>query len=216
MAGVFRCAAFAILTALALGVIDAATNPSAARAGAEVLQSTRVTVDQPDEQDGPQIHFVYAVPAGGIDRSFDVDGTLDRWAANFNDWLAAQTGGVRLRLDTFGGVLDGLVGDADADRRCRLSLPALGQRPMPAARRLHPRRQCARGRWRGLRPRSVLAGQDQRPRQRPDPEHPAHVHEGELPIPDAVQHPHLDRRRRRSRCTFHRLGGGLPWEAHAL
>ncbi len=106
MTGVFRCAALAILGTVALVLLDAVAGPGAARAGTEVVQSTRVSVDQPDEQHGPQIHFVYAVPAGGIDRSFDVDGTLDRWAANFNDWLAGQTGGVRLRLDTFGGVLD--------------------------------------------------------------------------------------------------------------
>ena len=107
MPRVCRCSAFVILAAIALGVLGAtAAGPGVARAGAEAMHSTRMTADQPDEQDGPQIHFVYAVPAGGIDRSFDVDGTLDRWAANFNDWLAAQTGGVRLRLDTFGGVLD--------------------------------------------------------------------------------------------------------------
>jgi hypothetical protein len=66
----------------------------------------RVTTDLPDEQVGPQIHFVYALPAGGTDRGLDVDGTLNRWAGMFNDWLAAQTGGVRVRIDTAGGVAD--------------------------------------------------------------------------------------------------------------
>jgi Divergent InlB B-repeat domain len=106
MSGVLRWSVFVLLTVAGLVPLGAAIAPGVAHASAELVQSTRVSADQPDEQNGPQIHFVYAVPAGGTDRSLDVDGTLDRWAANFNDWLAAQTGGVRLRLDTFGGVLD--------------------------------------------------------------------------------------------------------------
>ena len=62
--------------------------------------------DLPDEQVGPQIHFVYAIPAGGVDRQFDQSGQISRWATTFNDWLASQTGGVRLRIDTSNGAAD--------------------------------------------------------------------------------------------------------------
>src|SRR5262249_33507724 len=89
--------AFAALTLLAA---VAALAPHIA------LAAGRTTVDQPDEQVGPQIHVVYAIRAGGTDEGLDANGTLNRWVANFNDWLAAQTGGVRLRVDTAGGVAD--------------------------------------------------------------------------------------------------------------
>jgi len=75
-------------------------------APSSALGAGRTTDDQPDEQVGPQIHVVYAIPAGGTDEGLDTNGTLNRWVANFNDWLAAQTGGVRLRIDTAGGVAD--------------------------------------------------------------------------------------------------------------
>ncbi len=86
--------ALAMLTAgLAVGVTSARS-------------ATRVTADQPDEQVGPQIHLVYAIPVGGIDNELDVNGTLDRWTKMFNDWLAGQTGGVSLRIDTSNGSAD--------------------------------------------------------------------------------------------------------------
>ena len=66
----------------------------------------RVTADRPDEAVGPQIHFVYAVPADGQDGALDTNGVIATWATNFNDWLAGQTGGVRLRFDTFQGQPD--------------------------------------------------------------------------------------------------------------
>jgi Divergent InlB B-repeat domain len=75
-------------------------------AAAGASAAARVTVDQPDEQVGPQIHLVYAIPSGGVDSGLDVNGTIDRWVATFNDWLASQTGGVRLRIDTAGGAAD--------------------------------------------------------------------------------------------------------------
>jgi hypothetical protein len=70
------------------------------------VAANRVTTDLPDEQVGPQIHFVYAVPAGGNDRGFDVNETIDGWVGTFNAWLAAQTGGVSLRIDTASGAPD--------------------------------------------------------------------------------------------------------------
>jgi hypothetical protein len=66
----------------------------------------RVFGDRPDEALGPQVHLVYAVPSGSQDGSLDTNGTIAAWIATFNDWFAASTGGVRLRVDTFAGQPD--------------------------------------------------------------------------------------------------------------
>lgn len=66
----------------------------------------RATADRPDDDAGRQVHVYYVVPADGVDRQLDLDGTLARTVAAWNGWLAAQSGGPRLRLDTAGGALD--------------------------------------------------------------------------------------------------------------
>jgi Divergent InlB B-repeat domain len=75
-------------------------------AGSNAGANDRTTSDQPDEQIGPQVHLVYAVPAGGADRGLDTNGTIAGWVNDFNDWLSIQTGGVRIRIDTFQGQPD--------------------------------------------------------------------------------------------------------------
>jgi hypothetical protein len=66
----------------------------------------RSTVDRLDEVRGPQIHVVYAVPADGEDRRLDETGALEGSVGSFQTWLAAETGGANLRLDTYQGALD--------------------------------------------------------------------------------------------------------------
>ena len=66
----------------------------------------RSTADRLDEVRGPQIHVVYAVPADGQDRGLDENGALEGSVASFQAWLAAETGGPNLRLDTYQGSLD--------------------------------------------------------------------------------------------------------------
>ena len=66
----------------------------------------RKTVDRVDDSKARQIHVVYAVARGGHDRRLDVDGTLGGSVASFNRWLASQTSGRRLRMDTRHGKLD--------------------------------------------------------------------------------------------------------------
>jgi hypothetical protein len=75
----------------------------AAPAGAALPRST---VDRLDEARGPQLHFVYAVPADGQDRRLDETGALEGSVGSFQAWLAAETGGSNLRLDTYQGSLD--------------------------------------------------------------------------------------------------------------
>jgi hypothetical protein len=66
----------------------------------------RSVVDRPDDVGGYQIHVMYVVPSDGIDRELDLNGSLANSVGSFQNWLAGQTGGVRLRLDTYGGQLD--------------------------------------------------------------------------------------------------------------
>jgi hypothetical protein len=76
----------------------------AAAAGQRALP--RATTDRPDDVQGPQLHVIYAVPRDGEDRGLDTSGTIATSIAAIQEWLAAETGGRRLVLDTFGGELD--------------------------------------------------------------------------------------------------------------
>jgi hypothetical protein len=66
----------------------------------------RSTVDQPDDAQGSQVHLIYAIPGDGMDRALDLSETLANTTGSFNNWLAEQTGGRRLRFDTYQGGLD--------------------------------------------------------------------------------------------------------------
>ena len=66
----------------------------------------RAFVDRTDQVSGSQIHIMYVLPGDGIDRSLDLDGTLLNSVGSFQNWLAGQTGGRNLRVDTFEGQLD--------------------------------------------------------------------------------------------------------------
>jgi hypothetical protein len=66
----------------------------------------RSTMDRPDEQRGPQIHVIYALPSDGVDRRLDETGQLEGSVASFQAWLAGETGGPNLRMDTYQGSLD--------------------------------------------------------------------------------------------------------------
>jgi hypothetical protein len=66
----------------------------------------RATTDRPDDVTGPQIHVVYAVPAGGEDRHLDDNGTIEGSVSSFQLWLEKETGGKALRMDTYQGSLD--------------------------------------------------------------------------------------------------------------
>ena len=63
----------------------------------------RALVDRPDDITGPQVHLVYVLPSDGTDRALDVDGSIARSITLVQDWLSRESGGQRLRLDTFAG-----------------------------------------------------------------------------------------------------------------
>ncbi len=69
-------------------------------------QSPRVFADLQDDQPGYQVHFIYAVPAGGGDRAFDRNGDIERSVQSLQQWLSGQTGGRTLRVDSAGGRVD--------------------------------------------------------------------------------------------------------------
>ncbi len=66
----------------------------------------RATADRPDEATGPQVHAFYVIPAGATDRGLDTDGTVAASISNFQGWLQSQTGGRKLRVDTYLGQPD--------------------------------------------------------------------------------------------------------------
>jgi hypothetical protein len=66
----------------------------------------RSTVDLADDEAGPQVHLVYAIPADGADRNLDTNGTIATSFAAAQKWLSGETGGRSLRLDTNNGLPD--------------------------------------------------------------------------------------------------------------
>jgi hypothetical protein len=75
------------------------------------------TIDRPDDNDGYQIHFIYALPRDGVDDFLDVNGEIALSAAAMSYWLEGRTEH-RLRYDTYQGDLDisFLMLDVTADR----------------------------------------------------------------------------------------------------
>jgi hypothetical protein len=71
-----------------------------------IATPTRATSDRPDDVTGDQIHVVYAVASDGVDHRLDTSGAITNSIAAWNGWFAQQTGGTRLRLDTFQGTPD--------------------------------------------------------------------------------------------------------------
>jgi hypothetical protein len=62
-------------------------------------------VDRPDDVDGYQVHFIYALPSDGRDDLLDVNGVISLSASAMNTWLVGKIGH-GLRYDTYEGNLD--------------------------------------------------------------------------------------------------------------
>ena len=69
------------------------------------IEEQYTIADRPDDVDGYQIHFIYAIPSDGKDDHLDVNGKIALSAAAMNYWLESKTG-YRLRYDTYNGDLD--------------------------------------------------------------------------------------------------------------
>ena len=74
--------------------------------GSKVVTRDRTTRDMPDEVSGPQVHFLYVVPADGTDRQLDVNGGMEQSIARIEHWFERQTGDQALRIDTYKGTPD--------------------------------------------------------------------------------------------------------------
>jgi hypothetical protein len=102
-------AALAVFAACGGGGGSAASTTasgSGTSTGGTVLTQGRHTTDQPDDVTGAQVHVMYVVPSGASDRQLDLGDTLINSIASYNNWLATQTGGRKLRYDTLNGRLD--------------------------------------------------------------------------------------------------------------
>ena len=66
----------------------------------------RSTGDMPDDISGPQVHFLYVVPADGTDRQLDANGGMEQSITRIEHWFEAQTGDQALRIDTYKGTPD--------------------------------------------------------------------------------------------------------------
>jgi hypothetical protein len=71
-----------------------------------VVISPHVTVDQPDDVAGNQIHVVYVIPSDGSDRFGTLASGIDTSVAAWENWFSGQTSGGQLRLDVSKGALD--------------------------------------------------------------------------------------------------------------
>ncbi len=68
--------------------------------------ATRNVVDQPDDITGNQVHILYVLPSDGTDRALDANGDLATSVTAFMNWLSLQTGGRKLKLDSYQGSID--------------------------------------------------------------------------------------------------------------
>ena len=95
------------LTAFALGAVSVAWAASHGEAqGSSTAGVERTTVDRVDDIHGPQVHFLYVVPADGTDRELDTNGRLDASIARVQRWMVTQTQNLSLRIDTYQGAPD--------------------------------------------------------------------------------------------------------------
>lgn len=83
------------------GVIDPDTLPALTSG-----LPARVMGDRIDDVSGPQIHTVYVIASDGRDRRLDEDFPLHYSIQTGVQWLAARTGGLTFRLDTYRGLPD--------------------------------------------------------------------------------------------------------------
>jgi len=89
-----------------VAVLATAAQASGLTNRAKVVAGDRTVRDLPDEVSGPQVHFLYVVPADGTDRQLDVNGGMQQAIARIEHWFEGQTGNQALRIDTYKGAPD--------------------------------------------------------------------------------------------------------------
>ncbi len=72
----------------------------------KLVARDRTTGDMPDDRSGPQVHFLYVVPADGTDRQLDANGAMEQSITRIVRWFEAHAGDQALRIDTYKGAPD--------------------------------------------------------------------------------------------------------------
>ena len=97
------CAVLTLIWLIGTACSDAVPPTETSRTIAPI--GRRSTIDRPAEVTGRQIHVIYMVPKGGIDRGLDTTGTLERSVIRFQNWLGLLTAR-KFREDQYRGRLD--------------------------------------------------------------------------------------------------------------
>lgn len=95
-----------VVSGVSVGEATITAEAEGVTGSASVTVLERAANDRSDDLTGSQVHVLYVLPSDGVDNSLDVNGTLLNTFETVQRWLAAQTGGRRLRFDTFEGVID--------------------------------------------------------------------------------------------------------------
>jgi hypothetical protein len=67
----------------------------------------RATLDRPDDFPGMyQVHLLYVLPSDAKDQKRDLNGKIDKSIKAANDWFYKESGGSKIRFDTYEGQLD--------------------------------------------------------------------------------------------------------------
>ncbi len=93
---------FVLLTLIFVGI----QKLEISAASTNISLNNRVIEDRPDDIPGYQIHVLYVLPKDGNDTALDTNGKIATSVAAWQQWFLEQTGGQRLKLDNYQGVLD--------------------------------------------------------------------------------------------------------------
>jgi nucleotide-binding universal stress UspA family protein len=93
-------------SASTLAAAAQASGLATSETSAKVVARDRATGDMPDDRSGPQVHFLYVVPADGTDRQLDANGAMEQSINRIERWFEAQTRDQALRIDTYKGAPD--------------------------------------------------------------------------------------------------------------
>lgn len=97
-----------LVAVLAVAALAAACTPPSGGGGGgpTTVPTDRNLVDRPDESSLRQVKALYVLPSDGADRAFDTNGRIATSIESVQRWFEAQSGGTRLRFDTYDGQLD--------------------------------------------------------------------------------------------------------------
>src|SRR5438477_9908363 len=95
-----------LLTGVLVALLVTAVGAGATSAREAAALRDRTTSDMPDDLQGPQVHFMYVVPADGSDNQLDTNGMIEQSITRIQNWFVGQTGNQGLRIDAYHGVPD--------------------------------------------------------------------------------------------------------------